>query len=65
MAQEIEKQLLDSGYSLREYARIVLGMLYDDLFENRGIDYENMDEAILMVVHELVKVAEENRKEED
>lgn len=65
MAQEIEKQLLDSGYSLREYARTVLGMLYDDLFENRGIEYEDMDEAVLTVVHELVKVAEENRKEED
>ena len=65
MTQEIEKQLLDSGYSLREYARIVLGMLYDDLFENREIEYEDLDEAILMVVHELVKVAEENRKEED
>lgn len=65
MAQEIEKQLLDSGYSLREYASTVLGMLYDDLFENRGIEYEDMDEAVLIVVHELVKVAEENRKEED
>lgn len=64
MSQEIEKQLLDSGYSLREYARIVLGMLYDDLFENRGIEYEDMDEAMLTVVHELVKVVEENRKEE-
>lgn len=65
MAQEIEKQLLDSGYSLREYASTVLEMLYDDLFENRGIEYEDMDEAVLIVVHELVKVAEENRKEED
>lgn len=65
MAQEIEKQLLDSGYSLKEYARTVLEMLYDDLFENRGIEYEDMNEAVLIVVHELVKVAEENRKEED
>lgn len=60
MAQEIEKQLLDSGYSLEEYARTVLGMLYDDLFENCEIEYEDMDEAILMVVHELVKVVEKN-----
>ena len=65
MAQEIEKRLLDSGYSLEEYARTVLEMLYDDLFENCGIEYKDMDEAVLTVVHELVKVAEENRKKED
>lgn len=64
MKQKIEKQLLDSGYTLSEYAGTILEMLYDDLFENRGIEYEDMDEAVLIVVHELVKVAEENRKEE-
>lgn len=59
MTQEIEKQLLDSGYSLGEYVRTVLERLYDDLFENRGIAYEDMDEAIRIVVHELVKMTEE------
>lgn len=44
-----------------EYARELLGWLSDDLFENVGVDYDELDDAVIKSLELALAIAKKER----
>ncbi|MDY2911875.1 MAG: hypothetical protein SOT58_07475 [Agathobacter sp.] len=62
--KELVNELLKChGTSLRQYSRELISYIYDDLFENLGLDYEVLGEVIQIVLEDANQYMKEQLKE--
>lgn len=47
----------------KEYARELLSWLEDDLFENVGVDYDELDDAVVKTLELALEIAKSKRGE--